>query len=359
MELSSRRQRLLKHVVEEYVKTAVPVSSEVIVRRYEPDVSSATVRNELAQLEEVGLISHPHTSAGRVPTDPGYRFFVEHLMDCEDPSPGEQRTIRHQFHQVEPDVDRWAQLASSVLANAVRSAAVVTPLTSARARARRVALIGVQDTVALVTVLLHSGAVRQQVIHLDEPSERDELDRIGNRLTDLLDDKTADGVARAADVLAGPERAAAAAVSRILEQADRQAFEDVYYEGLGHVLSQPEFTYSQKAVPLVQVLERGQVLGQLLSQALHASGVQVVIGTEHPLEQMRETSAVLARYGHGDDVQGVLCVLGPTRMPYGRAVAMVRFIAHVLDLLVAASLAESRHRDEYEREHDATQNQVE
>lgn len=331
---------MLKHVVEEYVRTATPVSSEVIVRRYEPTVSSATVRNELSQLEELGLISHPHTSAGRVPTDPGYRFFVEHLMERAGPSIGEQRMIRHQFHQVEPDVDRWAHLASSVLANAVRAAAVVTPLISSRARARRIALVPVQETVALVTVLLHAGGVRQQVLHHNEPTDRAELDRIGSHLTSLLDDRSAEQVSRLAATLDGVERLAAQAVARMLEQADRQAFEDVYYEGLGHILSQPEFTYSQKVVPLVQVLERSQMLGQLLSQALHASGVQVIIGTEHPIEEMRETSAVLARYGAGDDVQGVLCVLGPTRMAYWRAVAMVRFIADLLDALVTDTLAD-------------------
>jgi len=332
---------MLKHVVEEYVRTATPVSSEVIVRRYEPSVSSATVRNELNQLEELGLISHPHTSAGRVPTDVGYRFFVEHLMDRDGPPVGEQRMIRHQFHQVEPDVDRWAHLASSVLANAVQSAAVVTPLTSAQARVRRVALVWVQETVALVTVLLHSGGVRQQVLHLERPCDRDELDRVGNYLTALLDEKSALQVTLlASTVEGGIERQAALAVARILDHADQLAFEDVYYEGLGHILSQPEFTYSQKAVPLVQVLERGQMLGQLLSQALRASGVHVIIGTEHPLEEMRETSAVLARYGDGADIQGVVCVLGPTRMAYGRAVAMVRFIGDLLDLLVADSLSD-------------------
>jgi heat-inducible transcriptional repressor len=276
-----------------------------------------------------------------VPTDVGYRFFVEHLMERDGPPAGEQRMIRHQFHQVEPDVDRWAHLASSVLANAVQSAAVVTPLSSARARVRRVALVWVQDTVALVTVLLHSGGVRQQVMHMDRPCDRDELDRIGNLLTALLDERSADQTVVLAATLDGVERQAALAAARILEHADQQAFEDVYYEGLGHILSQPEFTLSQKAVPLVQVLERSQMLGQLLSQALHASGVQVIIGTEHPLEEMRETSAVLARYGDGEDVQGVLCVLGPTRMAYGRAVAMVRFISELLDLLVADALSEN------------------
>ncbi len=333
---------MLKYVVEEYVRSATPVSSETIVRRYEPNVSSATVRNEFAQLEDIGLISHPHTSAGRVPTDPGYRFFVEHLMERAGPSPAEQRTIQHQFHQVEPDVDRWAHLASSVLANAVRAAAVVTPLTSARARVRRVALLAVQDNVALLTVLLGSGGVRQQVLHLNQAVDRDELDRVGNQLTALLDDATAERVAAAADGLTDVAQQVALAVARILEQADRQAFEEVYYEGLGHVLSQPEFTYSQKAVPLVQVLERGQVLGRLLSEALHESGVQVVIGAEHPLEELRETSAVLARYGAGDDAHGVLCVVGPTRMPYWRAVAMVRFIADLMNILVADALAGDR-----------------
>ena len=333
---------MLKYVVEEYVRSATPVSSETIVRHYEPGVSSATVRNEFAQLEDVGLISHPHTSAGRVPTDPGYRFFVEHLMESEGPSAAEQRTIQHQFHQVEPDVDRWAHLASSVLANGVRAAAVVTPLTSARARVRRVALLAVQEGVALLTVLLGSGGVRQQVLHLDQPAERDELDVVGNQLTELLDDATAERVAGAAEGLTGSAHQVAIAVARILEQADRQAFEEVYYEGLGHVLSQPEFTYSQKAVPLVQVLERSQMLGRLLSEALHEGGVQVVIGAEHPLEEMRETSAVLARYGAGDDAHGVLCVVGPTRMPYWRAVAMVRFIADLMNILVTDTLAGDR-----------------
>src|SRR5688500_16368069 len=111
---------MLKHVVQQNVRTATPVSSEVNVRRSAPPVSSATVRNELSQLEELGLIARPHTSAGRVPTDVGYRFFVEHPMERDGPTAGEQRMIRQQFHQVEPDVDRCAHLAASVLANAAR-----------------------------------------------------------------------------------------------------------------------------------------------------------------------------------------------------------------------------------------------
>ena len=196
-----------------------------------------------------------------------------------------------------------------------------------------------------MTVLLDSGAVRQQILHLDEPAEGSDLDRASNKLTDLLDGKTATEVATTAQSLVGIEQQAAGAVARILEQVDRQGFEDVYYEGLGHVLSQPEFAFSEKAVPLVQALERGQVLGRLFAQALDDNDVLVVIGAEHPLEQMRETGAVLTRYGAHEDLQGVLGVLGPRRMPYWRAIAMVRFMAELMDLLVTDSLAEGRPTD--------------
>src|SRR5205814_8221364 len=109
VDISARRQRLLNHVVEEYVGTAVPVASETVARKYEPDISSATIRIELAALEEQGLIGHPHTSAGRVPTDRGYRFYVEHLMSVHELGLNERRTIAHQFHQVESDVDEWVR----------------------------------------------------------------------------------------------------------------------------------------------------------------------------------------------------------------------------------------------------------
>ncbi|MFN8524497.1 MAG: heat-inducible transcriptional repressor HrcA [Chloroflexota bacterium] len=334
-DLSPRRRRILKYVVEEYVRTAMPVSSDVIVRRYDSSVSTATVRNELAQLEDLGLTAQAHTSAGRTPTDAGYRFFVEHLMLSEDPSLGEQRTIQHQFHQVEPDIADWAQLASSVLANAVCAAAVVTPPSSPRARVLRIALLNIQERVVLVTVVLASGSVRQQVLHTTVAVDRPAADSSGNRLSDDLEGLGTAEVAARLDGYQALDREAAEAVLRMLEQADRQSFEDVYHEGLAHMLSEPEFASSQKAVPVVQALERGHLLGPLLSQALASDGVQVIIGAEQPVEELRETSAVLTRYGSDGEAMGVLGIFGPTRMPYWRAVPMVRFIARVMDLLVS------------------------
>src|SRR5215217_1498912 len=163
MELSGRRQSILKHIVEEYVGSAQPVGSEMIARRQQPPVSSATVRNEMAVLEGIGYIAQPHTSAGRIPTDSGYRYYVERLMPGMLPTPGEVRRIRHQFHQVESQVGQWAHLASSVLADTIHAAAVVALPVSPKARVRRIELLGLHDRAVLVALILRSGSVRQHV----------------------------------------------------------------------------------------------------------------------------------------------------------------------------------------------------
>lgn len=337
MELTPRRQNILRQIVEEYVVTAQPVGSGSVARRHRPPVSSATVRNEMAVLETFGYIAQPHTSAGRVPTDAGYRYYVERLMPGLAPSPGEERRIRHQFHQVESEVGQWAHLATSVLADTVHAAAVVALPASPKARVRRIELVALHDRAVLVALILRSGSVRQHVERVEDPSERDELGRISARLNGLLEGKTARQVARQAERLSGAEALFSEAVARMLEQADRQRFEEIYYEGLSHILAQPEFAQSDKLRPVVEVLERSQLLGSFLADAMEGEGVQVIIGNEHRLEPLRATATILTGYGAGDTVRGVLGVVGPTRLPYWRAVPMVRFMADLMDVLVETS----------------------
>ena len=337
VELSGRRQNILKHIVEEYVVTAQPVGSEAVARRHRPPVSSATIRNEMAVLEGFGYIAQPHTSAGRVPTDSGYRYYVERLMPGLAPSPGEERRIRHQFHQVESEVGQWAHLASSVLADTIHAASVVTLPASPQARVRHLELVALQDHVVLIALILISGSVRQHVEQLAEPIDRDELTRVNNRLNHLLEGKTARQVARLAERQPAPERLFCEIVARMLEQADRQTFEQIYYEGLSHILSQPEFAQSEKLRPVVELLEQSQVLGAFLADAVEERGVRVIIGSEHRLEPLRATATVLTRYGRDEEVRGVLGIVGPTRLPYWRAVPMVRFMADLMDVLVERS----------------------
>lgn len=337
-DLSPRRNQVLKLIVEEYVSSAEPVGSETVARRFGQDISSATVRNEMAVLEDLGLIYQPHTSAGRVPTDRGYRYYIEHLMDHYDLPVWEKRTISHQFHQVESDLGEWVRLAIAVMANSLRTAAAMaTPPTAPQARLRRLELVPVHDRLVLVTLITQSGAVRQQFVHLDDDLDRDELTRMSNRLSDLCQDKTAGGVASTdagGNVL---EKRFLDSAARLLRLTDEQSLEEVYFEGLSHVLAQPEFSSGERIRPVIQVLERANLLRAVLTEVLWASGIQVIIGQENSLEQMRHTSMVLSRYGKGDEIRGVLGVLGSTRMPYWRAISMVRFMASLMDLLVAES----------------------
>ena len=193
-ELSTRRRWVLKSVVEEYVTTATPVSSETVARKAPTRISTATLRNEMAALEELGLLRHPHTSAGRVPSDVGYRYYVERLMGRGDLQPAEQRTIYHQFHQVEFDIDEWLALARAVLAQALHEAALATPPLAQRARIRRVELVPLREDMLLLVLMLQSGHIRQQALPVDTPLGRDELNRLSNMLSATLDGRDVSGV---------------------------------------------------------------------------------------------------------------------------------------------------------------------
>jgi heat-inducible transcriptional repressor len=333
-ELTPRRERILRHLVQEYVALAQPVPSDLIARKYEGELSPATVRNEMAALEEAGLIAQPHTSAGRVPTDQGYRHFVELLMqEDRDLSVSERRAVRQQFNHLAAAGAESTHLASSLLARSLHSAAVATRPASSNARVRRLELVPLEDDLVLVTLLLQSGTVRQVVQHIDQPFERDELTRLSNELSDKLADKTAAQVRRTLKSLSTSGRLFAQSAVKLLQQAQDQAFAAVTLEGLAQLLGQPEFAQSQKLRPILEVLEQQPLLARFLAESLASPGVQVIIGTENRLEQMHDASLVLTRYGSDEDVWGVLGVLGPTRLPYWRAVPMVRFVAELMDMV--------------------------
>jgi heat-inducible transcriptional repressor len=332
--LTERRREILKHLVEAYVQTATPVSSEVIARRIPSRVSSATIRNELAQLEDLGLVRHPHTSAGRMPTEAGYRYFVEHLMAAVEPPALEQRTIRHQFLNIESDVGRWALVAASTLAEAVRAATVVTLPLAPRAQVRSLELLSVQDELGLLVLIIQSGMIRQQLIHWQRPVSRDDLIQLSNRLSTQCDGCTAEELLALADKAENEEADVLRAAAQLLTQTEQQMYESLCFEGLSHVLDEPEFAQSQTLRPFIELLERTPTLGNYLVQASSPGVVRIIIGSEHDLHPMQNTSVVLARYGQTAGPYGVLAVLGPTRMAYWRAVSMVRFMSGVLDVMM-------------------------
>jgi heat-inducible transcriptional repressor len=201
---------------------------------------------------------------------------------------------------------------------------------------RRIELVPLESDLVLVTLLLQSGAVRQMVQRVAQPIARDVLTRLSNELSDTLADKSAGQVRRVLKGMTEPGRAFASAALRLLQQAQEQAFAAVSLEGLTQLLSQPEFAQSQKLRPIIEVLEHQPLLARFLAESLASPGVQVIIGAENRLEQMREASLVLTRYGSDEDIWGVLGVLGPTRLAYWRAVPMVRFMAELMEVVGAS-----------------------
>jgi heat-inducible transcriptional repressor len=344
-QLSPRQEAILRALVEEYVRTAGPIASKQLSDQlasvYGPGYASATVRNELATLEEVGLIYQPHVSAGRIPTDLGYRYFVERLMRDSQLSIEEQRLIRHQFYQVQHQLDEWVRLTASVMAQALQSAAIITPPRGGHARFKHFELLSLYDAVALLVLVLEDGAVRQERLLLEEPTTQDELSRLARRLNDRIhgaDAKAVAAYARRNEALLAPnERIVVESLMRMLSQLDVLSPDTFYHDGIVQLLQRDEFAHGdpERIRKVVEVLERSRFLPAIAPQVMASEGVQVIIGGENQTDELKDMSVVVSRYGVEGQVSGLLGIVGPRRMQYGRAIAVVRYMTQMLNDLLS------------------------
>ncbi len=335
-ELTGRQEMILGLVVHEFVRTAVPVGSRTLVEKYGLNVSPATVRNEMARLEELGYLTHPHTSAGRMPTDLGYRYFVERLLQETELPLAERRTIAHQFQQIRQEVEEWMPLAASVLARTTRSAALVTAPRAARARYRHLQLISTQGRLVLLVLVLQGGLVKQQMLTLPEPLPQPVLSEVADRLNQLCAGLTAEEIEAHIPTLPLFEADIAQLAVGMMHRADLSTADEVYHDGLTELLQEPEFTEGGQAQSVLRVLEERSFLEAVLADTLGPTigSVRVVIGGEGRFDELQACSLILSRYGVAGLATGALGVLGPTRMGYGRAISAVRFVAGLLSELV-------------------------
>ena len=340
--LDLRTQAILRAVIEEYVTTATPVGSQALVDRYSLGVSSATVRSILAELEANGLLTHPHTSAGRIPTDAGYRFFVESIAEAVPLPAVEQLMIRHQFGQVEFASEHWFRLAATTLASVTRSAGLATPAKPRDAHIRRIDLVAINDRMASLILVLREGAIKQALVTIDSDDSIDQptLNAVAALLNERLVDMTATRAQNRLAALRDDDRVDALArrvgerVVKVLREYDAAAIEEVFSDGLLNVMEAPEFAQSDKLRRVFSALENRAYLGQLVGSVAGAGRVQVFIGHENQPLDMRDVSLVLAPYGRPGRAIGVVGVLGPTRMSYSQAIGTVRFVSGLMNELV-------------------------
>ncbi len=338
--LDLRAQAILRAVIEEYVSTAQPVGSQALVERHRFGLSSATVRNVLAELEVAGLLGHPHTSAGRIPTDTGYRWYVESIIDTAPLPAVEELMIRHQFGQVEYVSEQWFRLAASTIASMTRAAGLATPAKPVAAHVRRVDLVSINERLASLVVVLREGAIKQALVALVSPEDQAALTTVASVLNDLVGDlsatSVAEAVARIDTELPHGEliRAVGERIVRLLRDYDAAAVEEVFSDGLLNVMGTPEFDRSDKLRRVFAALENRAYLGELVSTVAASGGVRVFIGHENPPADMRDVALVLAPYGRPERAVGVVGVLGPTRLAYPEAIGTVRFVSGLMNELV-------------------------
>ncbi len=340
-ELSERQKFILSLVIHEFTRAAAPVGSRSLVENYHLDMSSATVRSEMVALTERGYLRQPHTSAGRVPSEEGYRYFVGRLLRETELPDAARRTISHQFYQMRQDVSQWTRLAASILAIQSRAASVVTAPQSQVVRFRHMELISTRGCQVLMILVLAGGEVHQRMLTLSESIPQEQLSAAADRISRAFQGQDFNTIRLALPQWSGLEAEVLGWMLDEAAQVDRMASSEIYVDGVSNVLSEPEFTGSEDARRAIQLLERHSLLKDLLAHPAvtsHIGGVHVLIGGEGTWEELRPFSMVLARYGAPGLATGTLGVLGPMRMAYGRTISTVRYLANLMSDLVTETM---------------------
>jgi len=329
--LTLREETILSSIIRQYIAQALPVSSASILGECGLDVSSATVRNDVAHLEEEGYIIRPHYAAGSIPSDRGYRHYVSTLAQPTLPLEV-QFMVNHLFHQVEDKLEEWLNLAATLLAQHTKSVAVVTAPRPSSARFKHAELVSLKPQLALAVLVLDGAKVHQQLISFDEIQSQEELSKLAASLNTKLAKLTAAQLHRAASKLTGLEKRIAQDIFRMMESEDKRAGQEIFLDGWQYLLSQPEFSHSARLANLMNLVNERK-----LAELINASQdpcVQVFIGRENQAEAIKECSVLISNYGPPDEPLGSMAVVGPTRMAYQHAISMLSYIASLMSMLV-------------------------
>ncbi|MFQ5826695.1 MAG: heat-inducible transcriptional repressor HrcA [Dehalococcoidia bacterium] len=339
--LATRSQSILKTIVVEYISRATPVPSEFIAQKLGQRLSPATIRHEMARLEEEGFITRPHISSGGIPSDQGYRYYVESLEEAAVVSAAEQRLIQHLFHQVERRLEEWVQLTAAILARLTGNAALITPPKATESHFKHLDLVRVQEFLALLILVIEETKLKKQLLSMDQAVSQEELNVIAHKLNTAYLGLTFSQIAllgRASRSFTGEgsplEKQITQVVLQMMNEDDETQYEEPHLHGIRHILEQPEFAQSRRVLNLIDLLEGGNILRNVLSQAAPGEGVKVIIGQENKEESLRDLSLIITHYGVPAEARGIIGVVGPTRMHYGHNISRVRYMSSVMSQLL-------------------------
>ena len=338
MKMDERKYRILQAIIDDYIMTGMPVGSRTISRKYDVGgLSSATIRNEMSDLEEMGFLDQPHTSAGRVPSNLAYRLYVENLLSgTHTLQPEDVARLKDHFGTRARQVEDVLSNAAQAISDVTNYTAVVLPPKMRASRVRRIQLVPVSDSVALLLVITDGGVIRDTQIHLTEPMSADDLHLVSNLLTDQLSGLSAGEVAARLRELTGRFGEHRRMLEQILDAVEDERDDGKYSVAVGgrsNILSYPEYSDSEKARAVLAVLEKRDKLMQLIQSAPQMA-FTIRIGAETGMPETNDCSVVSMTYRVGEEGQGCIGVIGPTRMRYGRVISVLDFMGKALSELL-------------------------
>ncbi len=332
--LPARTAKILNSIVGQYIVRAMPVPSQSIASDPELGVSPATIRNEMAYMEQEGYLIRPHTSAGCIPSDKGYRHYVESMENVKL-APAEERLISHTFHQAEREVETWLKLTATILARMAQNVAVVSLPKSADCKLKHMELLSLHDSRALVVVVLQGAKVKQKLITFDQAVSQPTLTVISNKLNAAYSGLTCRRIAAKKPELSPLEKQITDHLIEMIQAEYRHEYEEPYLDGWHFMLNQPEFTRSDRMRNLMELVEQRTLLKVIVPAKMGQHTVHVIIGKENKEAAIQNYSVVISQYGLPEEATGTIGVVGPTRMPYSHTISLVQYLSSVLSELLA------------------------
>jgi heat-inducible transcriptional repressor len=335
-ELNDRKKAILRSIVDDYIHTAQPVGSRTISRKHELGLSSATIRNEMADLEDLGYIAQPHTSSGRVPSDKGYRFYVDNLVQVQELANEEMQRIRIAMHERIGELGDLVRRAATLISAVTGYATLAMTPQAEESPIRSIQIVPVGAQRVLVIVVTSGGVVNSRVVWLDRELSDDGIHRLSSFLGQRLEGKPVSEVTirlmmEVEQVLDLPDGIVLPVIEGIRECMRRVGHSEIMLDGLTNLFNFPEFSDLLKAREIMDLLREEDVLSAMLHTVGKRTGMEVRIGSENNLGPMRDMSLVTAGYGDGEHHYGAIGVIGPTRMAYSRVIASIDYVRKLLD----------------------------
>ena len=338
MPLNDRKFLILQAIIDDYITTAMPVGSRTISRKSGVGFSPATIRNEMSDLEELGYLDQPHTSAGRIPSVKAYRLYVDHLLKTARLSSDEREKMHEHLQRRSDQVEGVIRSAASVLSDATHYTSVIVAPKLGTLRIRHVQLVPVGDRTALMIIVTNLGIVKDTVIHIPDGLGADHLYAISRMLTEKLAGKPLEAVRQSfSELLRDAEinrRLLGEALNVIEQKLESEDSSDVVIGGGSNLLSYPEYSDMERAKSFLSVLESRDTIRKVVGRN-GSMEVTIRIGPENGVPELKDCSIVTASYRAGDDASGTLGIIGPTRMNYNRVISVMDFMGRALSEMLS------------------------